>query len=133
MGLALDAVYVTNLVKCRPSKNRAPRAGEIDTCGEWLERQVALVRPRIIVALGRHAGAWLVGKGKKTKLEELRGDWLKYKNDAEIHLRVIYHPSYLLRKERNCADCRYRPAPSIRETMKDLKAIRTIVETGKLV
>ena len=85
-------VYIGNIVKCRPPGNRAPEADEIAACLPWLQRQIALIRPKIIVALGKTAATALLGKD--ATLASLRGRLHDYHG---IPLVITYHPAYLLR------------------------------------
>jgi uracil-DNA glycosylase family 4 len=85
-------VYIANIVKCRPPGNRNPEADEIATCLPYLERQIALIQPRLIVALGKVASNALLGK--EATLASLRGKLHDYHG---IPLIVTYHPAYLLR------------------------------------
>lgn len=92
MGLSRDAVYICNVVKCRPPKNRDPEADEIDTCLPFLEAQLNLIKPEVICTLGRVAGQALLAKDFKISRE--RGKWHKF---MDIPLMPTYHPAYLLR------------------------------------
>lgn len=94
IGLQRDNVYIANIVKCRPPNNRDPRAEEAMQCEQYLSAQIALVRPKIILAVGRIAAQNLL----KTQLAigELRGKPFTY-SDGAIPLVVTYHPAYLLR------------------------------------
>jgi DNA polymerase len=85
-------VYIGNVVKCRPPGNRTPEADEIATCMPYLQRQIELIQPAIIVALGKTAATALLGKD--VTLASLRGRLHEYKG---IPLVVTYHPAYLLR------------------------------------
>jgi DNA polymerase len=87
-----ERVYIANVVKCRPPNNRAPEPGEAEACRPYLERQIALLRPRIIVALGRSAASLLLATD--ASIASLRGRVHRY--DA-TPLVVTYHPAYLLR------------------------------------
>ncbi len=93
IGLARGRnVYIANAVKCRPPGNRTPEADEIATCQPYLERQIALIQPRIIVALGRPAAQTLLGS--EVKINAVRGRLLDH---CGIPVVVTYHPAYLLR------------------------------------
>ncbi len=92
MGLRQDDVYITNIVKSRPPGNREPRPDEIEACFPHLERQVELVRPRIICTLGRPASNALLGTN--AAMGELRGQWHSYRG---VPVLPTYHPAYLLR------------------------------------
>lgn len=87
-----NKVYIGNAVKCRPPGNRTPEAGEIATCRPYLERQIALLKPKIIVLLGKVAVLSLLREDKA--LGALRGQRFEY---AGIPVVVTYHPAYLLR------------------------------------
>lgn len=85
-------VYIANIVKCRPPSNRTPDADEIATCLPYLQRQIGLIKPRLIVALGKTAATALLGRD--AALGSLRGELHDYHG---IPLLVTYHPAYLLR------------------------------------
>ncbi len=87
-----DSVYITNIVKCRPPQNRKPLPDEIAACIPYLHRQLELLRPKVIVAMGGTAGESLLGV--KKSLGELRG---KVHTFNGIPLVVTYHPAALLR------------------------------------
>jgi uracil-DNA glycosylase len=87
-----DAVYITNIVKCRPPQNRKPLPDEIAACIPYLHRQIEIVQPKVILALGGTAGEALLGVRKS--LGELRG---KVHTFNGIPLVVTYHPAALLR------------------------------------
>jgi DNA polymerase len=87
-----ESVYITNIVKCRPPQNRKPLPDEIAACIPYLHRQLELIRPKVIVALGGTAGEALLGVRKS--LGELRGKVHTYNG---IPLIVTYHPAALLR------------------------------------
>ena len=94
IGLKREEVYIANILKCRPPNNRDPQPEEAVTCTPYLERQIALIRPRAILALGRIAGQWLLQS--ELPLGRLRGRVLQY-GEARVPLVVTYHPAYLLR------------------------------------
>ncbi|HEU0219901.1 MAG TPA: uracil-DNA glycosylase [Gallionella sp.] len=85
-------VYIANIVKCRPPNNRTPEADEIATCLPYLQRQIELIKPKLIVALGKTAATALLGRD--ATLGSLRG---KLHDFNGIPLLVTYHPAYLLR------------------------------------
>ena len=85
-------VFITNTLKCRPPGNRNPEPAELQTCGAYLQRQVALVQPRIILAMGRFAVQALLQSTEP--LGKLRGQVHQYEGVPVI---VTYHPAYLLR------------------------------------
>jgi len=85
-------VYIANIVKCRPPNNRTPEVDEIATCLPYLQRQIELIKPKLIVALGKTAATALLGRD--ATLGSLRGTLHDYYG---IPLVVTYHPAYLLR------------------------------------
>jgi DNA polymerase len=87
-----DGVYIANIVKCRPPGNRDPQPDEVAACRGFLERQIDLVRPRIVVALGRIAAQTLLGT--ETPIGRLRGQWYTVRG---VPMMVTYHPAALLR------------------------------------
>lgn len=94
-----ENVYIANAVKCRPPGNRTPESAEIATCAPYLRRQIALIRPRLIVLLGRAAANAVLGD--IGSLASLRGKTFEYRDadSAEMAIPVVvsYHPAYLLR------------------------------------
>ena len=87
-----DNTYITNAVKCHPPENRSPATAEIEACNPYLRRQIALIKPRLIVALGRPAAQALLGRS--VKISEVRGQLFEVDG---VPLIVTYHPAYLLR------------------------------------
>jgi uracil-DNA glycosylase family 4 len=94
LGFDRPQVYIGNVVKCRPPGNRDPREDEMAACSEFLDRQIDLIGPRVIVALGRVAARRLTGTDKP--MGALRGRWTSYRG---IPLLPMFHPAYLLRSE----------------------------------
>jgi len=93
LGLSRERnVYIANVLKCRPPNNRTPEPSEVSACAPYLARQVELLAPRIIVALGRSAAAQLLGSD--ASIAALRGRVHRHQG---IALVVTYHPAYLLR------------------------------------
>lgn len=92
MGLTRDAVYICNVIKCRPPENRNPKPDEIAACEPFLARQIAEIQPRVIVALGTFAAQTLMQN--TTPISRLRGVWSRYQG---IALMPTFHPAYLLR------------------------------------
>jgi DNA polymerase len=95
MGLKREEVYIANVVKCRPPGNRTPEPEEANTCSPFLFRQIDVVRPEVLVALGATAATYLLGQrqplaGLRGRVHSLRGS----------RLIVTYHPAYLLRDPR---------------------------------
>lgn len=94
IDLSREEVYIANVVKCRPPRNRDPRPDEVSACRGYLERQIELIRPRLIVALGRVASQTLLGND--LPLGRMRGEWHSV---LGVPTMVTYHPAALLRNE----------------------------------
>jgi uracil-DNA glycosylase len=99
MGLARGDVYIANIVKCRPPGNRVPEPLEANTCAQFLVRQIDVLQPEVIVALGSTAATYLLGV--KQSLSSLRGRWQSCRG---AKLAVTYHPAFLLRDPRQKAE-----------------------------
>jgi uracil-DNA glycosylase len=95
MGVAREQVYIANIVKCRPPQNRTPEPVEATTCSQFLLRQIDVVQPQVIVALGATAATYLLGV--RQSLASLRGRWHSCRG---AKLAVTYHPAFLLRDPR---------------------------------
>lgn len=95
VGADREQLYIANIVKCRPPDNRNPRPDEADCCAPYLQRQIQLLQPKLILAVGRVAANNLLGN--ETTLGALRGKVHEYAPEG-IPLVVTYHPAYLLRK-----------------------------------
>ena len=94
VGITRDRVYTTNVVKCRPAGNRTPTVEEGEFCaGRWLDAEIALVQPKVIVALGSVALKYLYHA--KARITADRGKWFRTRQD--IPAIATYHPAYLLR------------------------------------
>ncbi|MGI9330272.1 MAG: uracil-DNA glycosylase [Gammaproteobacteria bacterium] len=93
-GVGREQVYIANILKCRPPDNRDPQAEEISACADYLARQVALVQPGLILAVGRISAQSLLDT--KAAVGRLRGQVHHY-GEQNIPLVVTYHPAYLLR------------------------------------
>jgi uracil-DNA glycosylase family 4 len=97
IGLSRADVYIANVVKCRPPGNRDPRPEEITACSPWLDRQLAIVRPRVIVTLGNFATKLLLGT--KSGITRLRGTEHPFtRAGVEAVLVPTYHPAAVLRQ-----------------------------------
>jgi DNA polymerase len=102
MGLARDEVRIANVLKCRPPGNRDPTAAEKETCTPWLERQIELANPGVIVPLGKHAANFLLALPPETPMGRTRG---------QVHVRngrtliPTFHPAYLLRNPPDKKEC----------------------------
>jgi DNA polymerase len=94
MGYHRDGVYICNIVKCRPPKNRKPEPAEMAACSPYLASQLALIKPKVIVALGATAVQGLIGTTEG--ITKLRGTWKLYK--GSIPIMPTFHPAYLLRQ-----------------------------------
>ena len=95
MGLKREEVYIANIVKCRPPQNRTPEPEEANTCVQFLNKQIKVVRPEVIVALGATAATYLLGQ--RQPLAGLRGRVHGFRGTKLI---VTYHPAFLLRDPR---------------------------------
>ena len=110
MGLRREDVYLANVVKCRPPGNRTPEKDECDTCAPFLMRQIEVIQPKVIVALGAVAAKNLLAMNDS--MANLRGRWYDLRPGAPgkpgfgspgwsgARLAVTYHPAYLLRDPR---------------------------------
>ena len=107
MGLRREDVYIANVVKCRPPQNRTPEKDECDICSPFLLRQIDVIRPKVIVALGAVAAKNLLALNDS--MANLRGRWYDFRG---ARLAVTYHPAYLLRDPRQK-----------KETWKDLQMV----------
>ncbi|MFQ6069351.1 MAG: uracil-DNA glycosylase family protein [Candidatus Aminicenantales bacterium] len=96
MGFERDEVYITNVCKCRPPENRTPHRQEIDECASFLLEQIEVIKPRVIVALGRVAADFFIPGG--LSLSRLRGNFSQFRG---IQVMPTFHPSYLVRNEQN--------------------------------
>ncbi len=119
LGLARgESTYIANIVKCRPvgadGRDRPPSTDEVSACMPYLQRQIALIRPDVIIALGKTAAISLLGLTDDTSLASLRG---KVRDYAGIPLVITYHPAYLLRKPVDKA-----------KTWRDLCAAKALVD-----
>lgn len=109
MGLKRSDVYIANVVKCRPPENRNPETDEIATCSPYLQKQIDLIQPEVIVALGKFASQTLLGT--ETRISDLRGTFHTYRGRK---LMPTFHPAYLLRNP-----------SSKKEAWEDLKKVAT--------
>jgi len=107
MGLSRESVYIANILKCRPDTpgeaygNRKPTPVEMQTCVGYLQEQIDLIRPKVLVALGGTAVQGLLGKPES--ITRLRGNWRTYR---DIPLMPTYHPAYLLHQDRPTSEKR---------------------------
>ena len=92
MGLKREQVFIANIVKCRPPGNREPAPDEVATCTPYLEKQIEIIRPRVIVTLGKPAMQHMLQQ--KIAISRVRGQWQSWRG---IKLMPTYHPAYVLR------------------------------------
>lgn len=111
-----EEVYIANVVKCRPPGNRDPQPDEVAACRGYLEKQIALVRPRAIVALGKVAAQTLLGND--APIGRMRGQWYQVQG---IPAMVTYHPAALLRNQ-----------ALKRPTWEDMQQVRDLLRAGSL-
>lgn len=114
LGIAREQAYIANILKCRPPRNRDPRPEEVAACGDYLARQVQLIAPRVILALGRIAAQNLLDE--VTPIGKMRGRRYTY-GTRQIPVIVTYHPAYLLRSPQEK-----------RKSWQDLLAVKTLLE-----
>lgn len=107
MGLQREQIYIANIIKCRPPGNRTPERDECETCSPFLMRQIAAIKPKVIVALGAVAAKTLLAVN--APMSDLRGRWYDFRGTK---LAVTYHPAFLLRDPRQK-----------KETWKDLQMV----------
>jgi DNA polymerase len=92
MGYTREQVFIGNIVKCRPPGNRTPTPQEMAWCMPYLKRQIAVIRPKLIVCLGSTAVRGLIGE--QTGITRIRGTWREFEG---IPVMLTFHPAYLLR------------------------------------
>ena len=121
IGMSREAVYIANIIKCRPPKNRDPKPEEMLACSAYLRRQITVIRPRVILAVGRVAAQHLAGS--TVAIGRMRGQSYFYENSddgARIPIVVTYHPAYLLRS----------PLEK-RKSWEDLRRVRLLLESNR--
>ncbi|MBQ9404151.1 MAG: uracil-DNA glycosylase [Synergistaceae bacterium] len=118
-GIKRDSLYVTNAVKCRPPGNKDPNTGQLTACSDFLEAQLLLLQPSVIVTLGNISTKWLL----KTSagITSIRGQWQKWR---KIDLLPMFHPSYLLRQtgdaERKAKQLTWNDVKSLKAKLDEL-------------
>ena len=112
IGMTRDQVYIANVIKCRPPGNRNPEPDEVETCEPYLFRQIAIVQPRIVVALGKFAAQSLLRTTEP--ITRLRGRVFEFRGASLI---PTFHPAYLLRNP-----------PAKREVWEDMKKVRDLLQ-----
>jgi len=116
MGFEREEVYIANVVKCRPPGNRDPKDDEVAACAAFLDHQIDLIAPKVIVALGKPASRRLTGTNKP--MGALRGRWSSYRG---VPLMPTFHSAYLLRSPK-----------AKREVWEDLKLVmRRLASTAE--
>jgi DNA polymerase len=113
IGLTRDDVYIANIIKCRPPQNRNPEPDEVATCEPFLFRQIDIIKPKIIVALGKYAAQTLLQT--ETPISRLRGQQFDYRG---ARLIPTFHPAYLLRNP-----------SSKREVWEDMKLVKRLLNS----
>jgi DNA polymerase len=93
LQISRSEVYICNIVKCRPPKNRTPLADEVSRCRPFLDGQIDAVQPRVLVALGKPASSLLLGRD--VAITRVRGTWHEYRG---IPLMLTFHPAFILRQ-----------------------------------
>ncbi len=125
VNLERDDVYITNVVKCRPPKNRNPESDEISACNRYLETQIALINPKVIVAVGAVVLKALL-KDENAKISSMRGKEIEW--EGGIKLIPIFHPNFLLR---NNATEEGSPKWQTWQDMKNIKAMYDFYSDGE--
>ena len=97
MGFRREDVYIANIVKCRPPMNRDPEKDEIEQCRVFVERQVEIIHPEVIICLGRISAQTLIGNAG-LKISAIRGKFYDYRG---IPLMPTFHPAYLIRNPKD--------------------------------
>ncbi len=114
IGQSRESVYIANVIKCRPPQNRNPEEDEVETCEPFLFRQIDVIRPKVIVALGAFAAKTLLRKD--APISKLRGREYEYRGAILV---PTFHPAYLLRNSKGK-----------REVWEDMKRVRGLLERG---
>jgi DNA polymerase len=114
IGLRRDDVFIANTIKCRPPENRNPEPDEIEACQPFLEAQIASIRPRVIVGLGKFGAQWLLQTA--APITRIRGRLADYPRLDGIKVMPTYHPAYLLRN----------PAAK-KDVWEDMKVVRGLI------
>jgi DNA polymerase len=115
IGLNRSTIYIANILKCRPPNNRDPLPEEVECCTPFLEKQIALIQPKLLLALGRIAAHHLLNT--QTSLGQMRGKLHTY-GTHNIPLIVTYHPAYLLRNPQD-------KSKAFQDLQKVLKTLQT--------
>ncbi len=116
-GIKRNSVYIANVIKCRPPENRNPNVNEMTLCNEYLEAQLLLLRPQIVVTMGNVPTQWLLKS--KHGITKLRGQWFDWRG---IKLLPMFHPSFLLRNDSRA------PGSPKDLTWKDIRALKAKID-----
>ena len=115
----LEDCYITNIVKCRPPNNRKPSAAESEACMPWLNEQINLLKPKIIILAGSTAVQSFLGINEP--ISKIRGQWIEKDN---IKYMPIFHPSYLLRNpSKNKGKPKWLTWQDLKKVKKELNSI----------
>ena len=114
MQMPRNSLYLSTIIKCRPQGNREPFLDEIETCKKYINKEIQIINPKIIIAVGQRAVNILTGEN--CSIEQTRGIWYKFNN---IPLMPIYDPSFLLRQRRKLGHTN----EFIRQTWNDIKQV----------
>lgn len=112
MTFRREDVFITNIVKCRPPENRTPVREEIEKCGPYLTAQIEIIRPKVIVALGKVATDFFIRSSRG--MTQIRGEFYDYRG---IPVMPTFHPSYVLRQE-NVRDVKKQVWQDMQKVMK---------------
>lgn len=116
IGLKRERIFISNVVKCRPPNNRGPYVSEIKNCSPYLEKQIELIKPKIILTLGNFSSQFILDK-KGIGISKIRGSLIPYRKNKDIIVLPTYHPSAILRN------------PNLKyDTWKDLKKLRDFLK-----
>jgi DNA polymerase len=126
MGLRREQVYIANIVKCRPPGNREPAPDEVATCTPYLVRQLEIIRPRVIVTLGRPALQYMLNQ--KISISRMRGQWQTWRG---TRLMPTFHPAYILRSY--TPEVRAAVWADLQEVMDEVGLPRTRAARGEKV
>lgn len=129
VGLNRGDVYITNVVKCRPPNNRDPEPEEVRLCSRFLRVQIALIQPKILIALGRFAGSFLADY-PQAKMRDLRSRAWRYSDEKakiECPVACVYHPAYVLRQGDNP-----ETSEAYKTAVEDLREALKLMESGTL-
>jgi len=118
VGLKREEVFIANTVKCRPPGNRIPNEEEMQCCFPYLEAQIAVINPTLVVTLGGVSTSFLLGE--KTSISRVRGKMFEWRGGKKIF--PMYHPSYLLRYHSQ------KPGSPRYQTWKDIQEVKKTIE-----